>query len=733
MADIKIKIDLQSTTEDNVEGVSASQSVVNVSKNVSKNTTSNSGVSGLSFAKEYLTFKNGYLANYDGTIGMAQMEKSYNGFMFGATNDNGEYSVTLTITGTNIDSLIFYGDKTAKQFPIEAYLDGNASNKIYNDDYEWAVKFSSAETSHTITFTKWNRPNYNACLTHLAVMMNELWLDKSWIKNVESLSQSTAQPNEIFYGVLPNTGSAEIIDRNGEILDYLTDGIIENSNLPITIYANGKEVQHHIINDSDYDKNTITFSVQMTNELEQWETLQYGGYVYPGTSKSAYELLKDVFLSIGYSIASIDGMVDTRIVVGNSIDNNVSEMTVKEYLQAIDIPYPYLESDNVKNTIDKICTLAQLQVFNNNINEIKFNSARPKATLSELNSPIILTSKCEQSVFCENKILKNKISDCFIQYRNVNLSYNTLFEKLITMYNKSSYTTSYSNYTNILSASSYNQDITVLANHIISDTVISKKWYYSLVKYEYKNEHSGNLYYNSFKWNDGWTYWLSGQNEQQLNGNLQTVSSLYDSSTTDNTVASEWANIVNGIITTAKNGCPNSDVSIRINDNDTITVFLWFLCDIANSDNTVYAVYNIHNFVVYRSDYSVSYNDAPDNYDFMLPQVEVLQQDTLFNNTQMHDIIKNNIKSDYVDGISNSTITVSCGDYYNSNGIKVKTWSQGDLLEVGDIVRIDKDNNGNSASVYSNGTPKIWRVTGRRFRKQGVPLIDLELQEINQN
>ena len=96
------------------------------------------------------------------------------------------------------------------------------------------------------------------------------------------------------------------------------------------------------------------------------------------------------------------------------------------------------------------------------------------------------------------------------------------------------------------------------------------------------------------------------------------------------------------------------------------------------------------------------------------------------------DIIKNNILDDYSNGISNASITVACSNYYDINGNLAKDWSKGEIIQVGDIVRVDKDNEGNSASSYKDGTPKLWRVTGRTFRKQGVPLIDLELQEIRQ-
>ena len=54
------------------------------------------------------------------------------------------------------------------------------------------------------------------------------------------------------------------------------------------------------------------------------------------------------------------------------------------------------------------------------------------------------------------------------------------------------------------------------------------------------------------------------------------------------------------------------------------------------------------------------------------------------------------------------------------NGVKV---FGGDIVKVNDIVYFDND-------TYSNGLQRYWVVRGRRFRKVGVPLIDLELQEV---
>lgn len=777
MAEIKIKIDLQSTTEDVISGFTANVGVNNVSKLTSETTTKNNGVAGLSFAKGYLKFTNGFLSNYDGTSGVAQMERGYNGFMFGAVAEDKTYTCTLTITGTNIDSIYIYGDKEAGQFPTEAYLDGDSSNLIYSDDNDWAIRFTSPQNSHSITFTKWNRPNYNACFTHLAVLLNELWLDKSWIKNVESLSQSTASPNEIYYGVLANSGSANIIDRNGEILDYIEDGVLDNSNLPMTIYSNGKEVQYHIINDSDYDTNSITLSIEMNNDLNDWDILQYGGRSLTSET-TAYVVLSDILLSINYTQVEIDEMLDTEIVYGT--EN--TEGSVKAYLQAITIPYPYLEADTMRNTIDKFCNLAQLQVLKNSDNKIKFVSARPIATTNQITNTLVVPARNQKSQLKEAKVLKNK-------YEAVEM--NELKTSINTIYNNSIYSNSIFDFdeSKILystSSSAKLENGTNLSGNPAIKTLDAQftSW----------TTRQGLLLYSKAT-----CYQDTIRIYKKQNNNLDNILSLsnnisdLDCSVTYKTYrANATSNVANptreDIILTdyvqygdleTKSLNPSYFFdsyysvggvrlagTITLKDTTSISILeeedyydITYKVLIGKEDIGMFCNYTVGNTPNWKSSFSViKYEPIQFDISFLgnkrtisfsnisasdsnvstaktVAKVEdssLLQENTKFSDTKVSTIIKDNIKEDYVNGIANATITITCSDYYDKNGVKAKDWTNGDLINVGDIVRIDKDNAGNSASVYKNGQARIWRVTGRKFRYAGVPLCDLELQEIKQ-
>lgn len=777
MADVSIKIQLQDTIEDVIGGVSADKVTNNVSSIVSKNTQKNDGTPLLSFAEGYIKFDtNGNLVNADGKAGNAILEGTYNGFVFGATNASGEYSVTLTISGSHIDSLIFYGDKLANQFPVEAYLDGDTANKIYSDDNVWAIVFDTSTTSHSVTFTKWNRANYNACFTHIAVLRNELWLDKSWIKNIESVSQCTGQPNEIFYGVIANSGSAGILDRNGELLDYITDGIIDNSNLPVSIWANGKQVQAHITNDSDYDTNSITLSFEMTNDFDNWENINYEGFDYPDTSKNAYEMLCAVLNKLGYSTIEIDNMLNKSIIIGNSIDENVAEMSIKSYLQSIIISYPYLEADTIKNTIDKICVLAQLQVYKDDFDKIRFISARPVEPNDELSNAIIIPAKCAKSQFSEAKILKNKydaieISKYIINDDiNINSLWGTIypdvnlaFSEANSQYANTSGTTSpvlhaiarvetyyiTGEYLDYSKSSNHNlRQLSNIRNYDAGQKVQSTDW-----SLNYK-KHSGDTQYtiyrvtssqyefrdNSKPANESYTSWDKGEDGA---GKLDAPTLV---TTLPGYGSTAEASLSDDSFITCSSGSSNSvfDVEFSILSK---TIYYPLTgggtqppqSDYMIGSSTKYepnklsiSIYGDVREISFDEISASSSNISESKNPAKITINNLISDKTVINNIEIVDIIKNNILSDYSNGISNASITIVCSSYYDVNGNLVKDWSKGEIIQVGEIVRIDKDNEGNSASNYKDGAPRLWRVIGRTFRKQGVPLIDLELQEIRQ-
>ena len=120
------------------------------------------------------------------------------------------------------------------------------------------------------------------------------------------------------------------------------------------------------------------------------------------------------------------------------------------------------------------------------------------------------------------------------------------------------------------------------------------------------------------------------------------------------------------------------------------------------------------------------------DYIYEIPDNELLAVQNTINNINCYGVLSNNIINDYKDGVKTCKLQIMCQDMYSITGEKIKTWDNGEILEVGDLVRVDKDNYGTSNYTYANGDSIIFRVTGTKFSYNGSPKLDLELQEVKQ-
>lgn len=120
------------------------------------------------------------------------------------------------------------------------------------------------------------------------------------LNSVESKSQSTTQPKEIFYGVVPNTGSFEVTDYNGEIRKAIEADEIDYSNTQAELDFNGQVINSHITTDSDYNEDTV-FSAEMTDTLANWDNINFAGRALT-ESCSLYVVLSDIVKSNLYQV-----------------------------------------------------------------------------------------------------------------------------------------------------------------------------------------------------------------------------------------------------------------------------------------------------------------------------------------------------------------------------------------------------------------------------------------------
>ncbi|NCD00209.1 MAG: hypothetical protein EOL95_10990 [Bacteroidia bacterium] len=722
MADIKLRIEVNPNAESEVLGTitnkidsaGTNSNVSNTSiKAISSGVYSNiptsefRGSNGLSWANggELAFDSNGYLDNVENSGGYLEDEQIPQEFFWGAVPSSKEYSVKLTFSNaTNLKDIIVFGDLENNQFPTRAIVDG--TTEIFSDDNKWAINLGSESATHTIEFTNWNRANYNACLTLIRVMLRYFEIDKfGGLKEVESLSQSTGQPKEIYYGVVPNSGSAKINDVNGEILDMVTDGIIPNSNVVIQIFANGKQIQSHITTDSDYGSDKV-FSIRITNSLEDFRNIHISERVY--YDKTIFDLLYRVLdYNTNWARSYIKEFLDniTSNYVKQFTGASPTELTIKDYFSNFMITNSYVEETNLYDFFDKICKATQTNLIEYDNGNIKFISARPVFLKND--KIIVIKSKNQFSKIDKDIIIKNKYDN--VSYNKKSVNYNIK---------------DFANFTNVsLKDNSNNFTLNNLEDGqivVISGELSKLCFFYSV--------NSSNVIINNVDHLDGDPYPFSkmlygssssrGGSVVRISDNNASSKEYYFSSPTIPdinrlNIYSTLHSMVFGI----SMKFPDLDTPTSDLKNAVFSILLREVNEVKTS-----SLYNSN-----KNIYSFSYEN-----ELIGDNVNYIGSDVENSDKEIYDLIFDNIIEDYSNGISTCRVTISCDDYYYSNGDLAKDWSNGELLQVGDVVRLDKDNIGTPAIKYKDDTTYLWRVTGRNFRKSGVPMVDLELQEIKQ-
>lgn len=706
MADIRLRIEVNPNAEtetlgnitNKVNDVGSNANLSNASFKANSDgiyiNTSNPKESGremLSWGENsILKFNNDdYLSNNGVDIGYLASETEPDEFVWGIVPSTKKYSVKLTFSNANaLKDIVIYGDPASKQFPTKAIIDGTKT--ISSDDYQWAINMETESDTHTIEFTDWNRGNYNACLTKIMVMLRYFDIDKGWIDSIESLSQSTSDPSSIQYGFIANSGSANIRDINGEIQDYVQDGIIQPSNATMQLYLNNGLIRTHITTDSDYLINDKMLVLQMSNITEKLDNIYDG--LQLTESMTAYQILKDIMTSLGFKDAEYDEMLTSMAIVDNA------PVSIKTYLNSVVVQYPFLEPSTFRDAIDKVCTLTQLNMFLDKNRFPKFVSSRPICSSDEITNAIkinkynIFGDGLNTSLFKKNKINTFGYIDKNESLQSVNQNQLLMSIYSIDMNKNTTFL-----WNSLSEANNNNSGYEILEYTITTQTGNpSIKILHGKIKYT-PQERLVNMLNNKF--------------HSEL-----TASSYYSILKSDKTElnlpwTSLYATLFGGIEVEATN--------IEYTNGSYIIPF---------TITTDYTLDNVHSIFLSLNQtlwkYSIVFSDVTinQNADFLLPTNEIIRESVKYNNKNMiTEIIKPQILSDYENGVDIASIDIFCGEYKSATGELLI--SKSELIDVGDIIFIVND-------LYPNGKQRYWKVTGAEFSYKGSPIQHLELQEI---
>ena len=727
---------------------------------------------------------NSMLDNLQNSDGFVEDEENPDEFFWGLTDAvTGEYELTLKIEGSGISLVTIFGDSVNRQFPIEAYLDGGTT-PIYSDDPQWVIHFPTTANSHTVKFTKWNRKGYNAAITLIRITSSYYDLTTfTGLNDVKVTLQRNTNPQELEYGVVPNSGTFEMTDTDGEVEDLIRDGILPISNLPVDYYVNGKRKSRHITRDSDYSTDR-TASASMSNNISNWDNIQFKGRAYTGTQTTLYTMLLDILNSTIFDNKLTSTTFDS-LLIGLS----------KSRLQEIYTAYDYVEPDTLRNTVDKVCVVAQLNCYEVAENDYPYNIRFAHAMPAEYNTVQILTipERYQASQPTKDIILRNKYDGVEIQECQV----SDFTEIDSVVYKRSDEIRFYTITTRTAQQAKgdwvsaiYNNNYAMTAAELVAEYI-----YIESVKIQKRQN------FNLSQITSVYTG-VTQSGKPNISYSIKGEKFTYNNATIDVNIPRDPDNVSVGTVTgfdrgslsksehfenmeqnlpalnlsVVRGGDTSLDLYVSLNNlsnNTTVTVD-------STSDPDYHIIRNLLIFVGEQriwGDYSAIGNTLPSTMpgtvetyepisvsitikgdkrtitfdDFKAKQsanfdkaktIVRFDENQLMSNRMfvaanrtaaqslddaIHLYYGNGVRGN---GKATAKVTVFCGDIYDTAGNLVREWAKGETYELGDVVRVDKDNAGNTEWYYKNGDPYYWRITGLTHRYSGAPYIDLELQEV---
>lgn len=776
MAKVKIKIEVNPNADDEELGniqnqVNNTPSLENVS-NVSvkirgdgiyEEIPSNSGgINGLSLGYSLVFDENGYLDNADLEGGVLESTENPVDFVWGVVPENGEYTVRLTFTDAqSLKDITIFGDSEVNQFPTRAIIDGY--KEITNDDLTWYINFGNEASTHTIEFTHWNKVNYNACLSKIGITLQYIEIDKtSGLKSVDSTSQSSTDTTGIFYGAVENRGSLEILDKTGELVDMLKDGIIDNSNTKLEIVANNETIQTHISTDSTYNANSQVMSLDLGNRLSSLDILKYKGYDYPDHSERLSVLFFDVLSNLRYALFGKDKELtqdEFREMLSAKYD---ATKTLYDYLYSTKVEYPFIESNKTyREVIDEFCLIAQMQMYIDDEDNVNFVSARPvyfEENLPAINIPKKnMFSQLDYAVVLKNKYdgveaIKTNIIDitepnslCYTWNSNsentttiksseeidINAgSFPSMSSSDLMVYSYSKIILNYYEVTISFDKKSNQNLIDILDvydkvdfdNNPYIQYTVDYNLESGVLNFEYKDNVNVEdmfepVYTKSEKGNSTpatYTDITISSPQSDAYRLIATLPDLTDLKTVEVTYTDKYSATLKVLVGYTKES--------GVVERDLTTGKFWYM---GNQDMTIAEKYNPLRLNVnfYGVKREISFEEVQSN----TPNIESKKTKVSLSSGnliqgEIVNTIKNNILFDYKNGVSNATVSISCNDYFDENGEKAIDWAKGEIPKVNQILYFDND-------LYADGNQRYWKIKGRTFRKTGVPMVDLELEE----
>lgn len=546
--------------------------------------------------------------------------------------------------------------------------------------------------------------------------INEVY-NKQWINSIESTSQSTTDPATIEYGVLANSGSINLRDLNGKIKNDIESGDLPISNVETTISINDTQIQAHLTNDSNYTESDKTLSLSLTNKLSLFDSMSYNGFPLSETPMTAYELLSDIFSKLGVDMA-------------NDVTFTPDALNA---LTAITIPYPYIKPCSGREALNKICEIAQLSMFQSGNGKIRVISTTQRNSISTV-YPYKVPSHYKITELNRAIVLKNKYDAIDMKATKV----SPIKDIAIPIYSWNSLNNQISiTETNDVNGTYKKTDMYIRVTYWSFDVVIPKK------SPDNKETIDRILTGVDANGNSNIRWLITGTQRQG------TVDAVYPDIGAEVEYRTKYGNEQQwvGKIETFKVEKPvggsklelvdktNVNTVTVVDNGDTYSLYLniavgqeYYYYQLSGSIISLAMLYKPEKLevtvlgdkrTIRFEDVDVSTsNISTSKNPVSLRHNELMQLGATWGDTSLVYKIKDNVLTDYENGIPTATIDLFCGSLSNGKPSQTIDWSSGEILSVGNKIKFADDKEG-----------LVWDITGRTFTYNASPKIRLELKK----
>lgn len=258
------------------------------------------------------------------------------------------------------DNLTIVFDTVNNQHPNIIRINGI---EYRDDDAIFTVTIDDSITEHTIEIVDWNVKGAPVVIRGIYSGV-KIIVDKT---NGLSLKRSIFDRENLAlpsYGILSNVGKIEFNDKNGEIADYaesniLASDLIVRLKLNNTLSKTYEEIGTFETNDWDYDSYNRLTSVNLKDDLEEWQDISIDGFEYD--PRNRYLVLANGTMADLYKWLWKATPSKYQMLLFDDLDEKT-----KQILNSTKIDYPFLKKATLWRQWQKLCEVCGLYIYKNN-------------------------------------------------------------------------------------------------------------------------------------------------------------------------------------------------------------------------------------------------------------------------------------------------------------------------------------------------------------------------------